>query len=198
MRGAGADFGVATALEFQLHPIEKVYSGHLRYPIRQARKVLQFLDQFAPGIPDELYLLAAVLPHPGQRMLDVAVVWPGEEKRGERILRPLRSFSLKPFADTIEMKEYLDEQRAGSDTPGEGNYASRRRGGHCQRLTPAAIDVIVEHALNAPTEASGITLIYWHGPWSSGTYDDAFGFRRTGYEYWIHSTGRGGAKRARG
>ena len=30
VRGAGANFGIATALEFQLHPIEKVYSGHLR------------------------------------------------------------------------------------------------------------------------------------------------------------------------
>jgi FAD/FMN-containing dehydrogenase len=36
MRGAGANFGVATAIEFQLHPVENVLSGNLRYPIRQA------------------------------------------------------------------------------------------------------------------------------------------------------------------
>jgi FAD/FMN-containing dehydrogenase len=186
VRGAGANFGIATALEFRLHPIEKVYSGHLRYPIRQARKVLRFIDEYAPTIPDELYLLAAVLPHPGERMLDVAVLWPGDEKRGARILRPLRSF-LKPFADTIKTKEYLDEQRGGSDTPGDGDYASCRRGGQCERLTSDAIEVIVEQAESAPTESSGITLIYWHGPWSSGKHDNAFGFRCTGFEYWIHS-----------
>src|SRR5271156_3190268 len=47
MRGAGANFGVATSLEFKLHPIETVLSGNLRYPIRQARKILQFLDNYA-------------------------------------------------------------------------------------------------------------------------------------------------------
>ena len=42
MRGAGANFGIATSIEFQLHPIETVLSGNLRYPIRQARKSCTF------------------------------------------------------------------------------------------------------------------------------------------------------------
>src|ERR1700687_6135002 len=75
MRGAGANFGVATSLEFRLHPIEKVFSGHLRYPIRQVRKVLRFLDEYTRSIPDDLFIIAAVLPHPGERMLDVRRVW---------------------------------------------------------------------------------------------------------------------------
>jgi hypothetical protein len=31
MRGAGANFGVAIMLEFKLHPVETVLSGHLKY-----------------------------------------------------------------------------------------------------------------------------------------------------------------------
>src|SRR3984957_6172721 len=112
MRGAGANFGIATSLEFQLHPIETVLSGSLRYPIRQAKKVLQFLDGYALTIPPELFLIAAILPHPGERMLDIKVVWMGEKKKGERLLRPLRKH-LRPFEDTIKPKAYLDEQRAG-------------------------------------------------------------------------------------
>jgi hypothetical protein len=88
MRGAGGNFGVATSLEFQLHPIETVLSGNLRYPIRQARKILKFLDDFAPTIPDDLFLIAAMLPHPGERMLDVKVVWLGDKKKGDRLLHP--------------------------------------------------------------------------------------------------------------
>jgi FAD/FMN-containing dehydrogenase len=186
MRGAGANLGIASALEFRLHPIEKVFSGHLKYPIRQAKKVLRFLNEYAPGIPDDLFILAAVLPHPGERMIDLAVVWPGDEKQGERIVAPMRKF-LKPFEDTIQTRAYLDEQRAGSDTPGEGDYSSHRRGGHFERLSDEVIEVIAEHASNAPHEASGITMMYWHGPWCSEPHDNAFGFRRVGYEYWIHA-----------
>jgi hypothetical protein len=185
MRGAGANFGIAISLEFQLHPIETVLSGSLSYPIRQARKILQFLDGFAPTITSDLFLVAAVLPHPGERMLDIKVLWTGEKGKGERVLRPLRRY-LKPFKDTIELKAYLDEQRGGYDVP-EGEHSSHRRGGHFQRLTDEVIETIVENASNAPHEASGITMMYWHGPWSAKPHDNAFGFRRSGFEYWIHT-----------
>jgi hypothetical protein len=92
MRGAGANFGIATSLEFQLHPIETVLSGNLRYPIRQGKKILKFLEGFAPTIPDELFLITAVLPHPGERMLDVKVIWIGNKEKGERVLRPMRTY----------------------------------------------------------------------------------------------------------
>jgi hypothetical protein len=186
MRGAGANFGIATTLEFRLHPIETVLSGHLKYPMRQARKVLTFLDGYAQHIPSELFLIVAVLPYPGERMLDVGVVWSGVEKSGERVLRPLRKF-LKPIEDTIKINTYLDEQRAGTGTPADGHYSSHRRSGHLQRFTDDAIGVITEYASNAPSESSGITLIYWHGPWCSRPHDNAFGFRRSGFEYWVHS-----------
>ena len=185
MRGAGANFGIATALEFQLHPIETVLSGSLKYPIRQAKRILRFLDRFVPTIPPELFLIAAVLPHPGERMLDIKVVWMGEKGKGEKLLRPLRTY-LRPFQDMIKPKAYLDEQRSGYDVP-EGDQSSHRRAGHFKRLTEDIIDTITEHASNAPHEASGITMIYWHGPWCARPHDNAFGFRRTGFEFWIHS-----------
>jgi FAD/FMN-containing dehydrogenase len=103
MRGAGANFGVATALEFQLHPIETVLSGNLRYPTRQARKILHFLDNFARTIPPELFLIAAVLPHPGERMLDVKIVWLGAKEKGERLLQPLRKY-LRPSKIRLSLR----------------------------------------------------------------------------------------------
>ena len=161
-------------------------AGHLKYPIRQAREVLRFLNQYAPTIPEELFLLAAVLPFPGERMLDIAVVWNGDETEGERILHPLRAF-MQPFEDSIKSKPYIDEQREGSDSPSDGDYSSCRRGGHLERLDASVIDVIAEFASSAPSESSGITMMYWHGPWCSQPHDNAFGFRRVGFEYWVHS-----------
>lgn len=186
MRGAGANFGVATSLEFKLHPIETVLSGHLKYPLRNAKQILRFLADYAPAIPNELFLTVAVLPYPGDRMLDIAVVWSGGERAGQRALRPLRTF-LKPIEDTIKINAYLEEQRSGTGTPGDGDYSSHRKSGHFEQLTADTIDVIAQYTHSAPSEASGITMIYWHGPWCSGSHDNAFGFRHTGFEFWIHT-----------
>ncbi len=30
-------------------------------------------------------------------------------------------------------------------------------------------------------------MMYWHGPWCMQPHDNAFGFRRVGFEYWVHS-----------
>jgi hypothetical protein len=181
VRGGGGNFGVVTTLDFRLHRVSNVLAGHLKYPIRQAREVLRYLNHYGPTIPDELFLLAAVLPFPGERMLDVAVVWSGEEKDGERVLQPLRTF-VKPFEDSIKSKPYLDQQQEGSDSPSDRDYSSCRRGGHLEKLDASIIDIIGEFAASAPTESSGITMIYWHGPWCANPHDNAFGFRRVGFD----------------
>ncbi len=184
--GGGGNFGVITSIDFRLHRIDKVLSGHLKYPIGMTKDVLKFVDEYVQGIPDELYIIATVLPRPGERMLDLAVVWSGEQREGERVLRPLRSFT-KASEDTIEAKSYLLEQQSGTDSPADGDWSSYRRAGHLQRLTREPIEVIAEHAARGPTETCGITLMYWHGQWCSQPRNNAFGFRRIGYEYWIHS-----------
>jgi FAD/FMN-containing dehydrogenase len=186
VRGAGANFGVVTEIDFRMHRVGKVVAGHLKYPIRKARDAMRFLKDYAPAIPDELFLIAAVLPFPGERMLDIAVMWSGEEKEGERVLKPLRTF-MKPFEDSIKTQTYLEQQQAGSDSPSDGDYSSCRRGGHFEHLDANTIDVITDFASSAPSESSGITMMYWHGPWVSQPHDNAFGFRRVGFEYWVHS-----------
>ncbi len=75
-----------------MNPIERVLSGHLKYPIGQAAKVLSFIKEYVAGIPDDLFLLIAVLPHPGDRMLKIGVVWPDDPKCGAKALAPLRTF----------------------------------------------------------------------------------------------------------
>ena len=173
-------------LAFQLHPQQKVLSGHLKYPLHQAKTVLKFVNDYAPTMPDELFLNLAVLPHAEERLVDVSVVWPGAPERGAQALHSLRTF-LTPSEDTIEIRDYLDEQRAGADAPGEGDYYSHRRAGHLEQLSASVIDTIIEHAADAPAKSYGIAIIYWHRPWSAQPHNNAFGFRRCGYQYWIHS-----------
>ena len=184
IRGAGANFGIVTTMEFKLHPANLVLSGHLQYSLHDAVRVLRLVSSFAPQIPHDLSLMLSLLRRAGEVVLDVGIVWPGDGKAGQRVLEPLLAV-VKPVRNTIAVRNYFDEQRAGSSEP--GGLASRRRGGHFENLTKEIIDMMLDHALRSPGEGSGITLIYWHGPWCSGPGDNAFGFRRAGYEYWVHA-----------
>jgi hypothetical protein len=69
----------------------------------------------------------------------------------------------------------------------EGENSSHRRAGHFKALSDDVIETIIEHASNAPHEASGITMMYWHRPWCARPHENAFGFRRIGFEFWVYS-----------
>jgi hypothetical protein len=85
VRGGGGNFGIVISLELRLHLIDKVLSGHVTYPIAKIKEVLQFLDEYVKDIPDDLYVIATVLPQPGPRVIDIGVVWSGDANEGERI-----------------------------------------------------------------------------------------------------------------
>jgi FAD/FMN-containing dehydrogenase len=54
LRGAGPNFGIATALEYRLHPVGPVLAGRLVYPFAQAKEVLQFFRGVTHAAPEEL------------------------------------------------------------------------------------------------------------------------------------------------
>ncbi len=83
VRGGGGNFGVVTATRFS-PASQSATSSRAISNIRFARPATccGFSINIAPTIPDELFILAAVLPFPGERMLDLAVVWNGDEHAG--------------------------------------------------------------------------------------------------------------------
>ena len=109
MRGAGANIGIATLLEFQLHPSKLFCQAALdiRFgrPKRYAFSRRLRTNNSIRVIPD-----CSCAADSGERMLDVKVVWMGKKEKGERLLHPLRTY-LRPFEDTIKHKAYLDEQK---------------------------------------------------------------------------------------
>jgi FAD/FMN-containing dehydrogenase len=62
IRGGGGNFGVLTALEYQLHPIGHVLSGALTYPVGRIPELLQAFAKFIAGAPDEMGAFAQLLP----------------------------------------------------------------------------------------------------------------------------------------
>jgi len=58
LRGSGGNFGIATAFEYDLHPVGPlVLGGPIYWPLEQAPMVLRFLREFAPTAPDDLGMM---------------------------------------------------------------------------------------------------------------------------------------------
>ena len=54
VRGGGGNFGVVTAMEFRLYPIETAYAGMLVWDRKDAEKVLRAWARWTVDAPDEV------------------------------------------------------------------------------------------------------------------------------------------------
>src|SRR5215475_4775583 len=98
IRGGGGNFGVATALEYQLHPVTDVLAGTFLYPAARIRELLQALDKFVAAEPDEMDVLAQLLPSDHGPRCRIDVCFCGDARLGNDLLKPLRA--LNPQEDT--------------------------------------------------------------------------------------------------
>src|SRR4051812_22152973 len=104
LRGGGGSFGVVTALEFRMYPIETAYAGFLMWDLADLEPVLREWVAWAPGAPDEVTTsIRAMRMPPGPELpgflrgRDVAIVDGavlGTDERAQDILAGLRA--LKP------------------------------------------------------------------------------------------------------
>ena len=67
IRGGGGNFGVVTALEYQLHPVTDVLAGTLTYPPGRIPELLQTFVKFVAAAPDEMNVVGEVLPSAEER-----------------------------------------------------------------------------------------------------------------------------------
>src|SRR5205807_10077721 len=73
IRGGGGNFGVVTALEYQLHPVDQVLSGTLTYPAGRLPELLEAFTKFLAGAPDDMEAEAELLPGVQGRLLKLDV-----------------------------------------------------------------------------------------------------------------------------
>lgn len=99
IRGGGGNFGVATALEFRLHPVGEIYGGPIFFALKDAATVLRFYREFIARAPEAFggfpaFQIAPPLPfipedRHGETFLAFVACWAGPLAEGERVLRPL-------------------------------------------------------------------------------------------------------------
>lgn len=117
VRGAGANFGVVTALEYDLHPVSTIFGGVIKYPKENIKDILRLYRDFTSKMPDEVGISAGIVPtSSGSWVASLAVCYCGDLQQGESVLRPLRSF--RPvISDTVKPMPYVEYQALGGIPP---------------------------------------------------------------------------------
>jgi FAD/FMN-containing dehydrogenase len=162
LRGGGGNFGVVVSLEYRLHPLTRVLSGWLLYPLAQAREVLHFYSEFIKTAPDELTILAGFFTLPeGIPVLFLSPTYCGSLEEGEQVLKPLRAFG-KPLADQIQPTPYEILIDAINPLVPKGRcYFMQTQS--LEALRTETIDAFVELAQQFSSPFSAITIHHFHG-----------------------------------
>ncbi len=149
LRGGGGDFGIVTALEFELLPIAEVFAGALFFPVERAGEVLHAWHEWTATAPDEVTSVARlmsfpplpVIPEPlrGKHFAIVEAVALLPEADATEALAPIRS--LGPAMDTFATQPPAGISGLHMDPPDPAPYAGA--GMLLDELPGAAIDALL-------------------------------------------------------
>ncbi len=185
VRGAGANFGVVTAIEYQLYPVGPVLAGAVTYPASGLKAALRLFREFASDLPDELSAQGGTSPVMGAPVHWLGACFCGYPKDGEGAVRPLRS--LRPrLEDAIRPMPYVEIQALQAAGPAEGIYA---RSSFLRELSDDAIEVMVAHDAQAPSRSCTFFFEEFHGAACRvGSGETAFHHREPGYNFAVFAT----------
>jgi len=112
LRGGNGNFGVVTALEFEVFPVEQLHAGAFFFPVERTAEVLHTWAELMPSLPEEMTTWVSVFHFPpdpalpdfarGQSLVAVMAAHLGGEHEGRRLLAPLHL--LGPEVDTFGMQ----------------------------------------------------------------------------------------------
>jgi FAD/FMN-containing dehydrogenase len=149
LRGAGGDFGIVTALEFELLPIPEVFAGALFFPLERAAEAMHAWLEFTATAPEEVTSLARVVNFPplpampdplrGKSFVIVEAVALLPADEAIAVLAPLRGMG--PVMDTFEPQPPAGISGLHMDPPEPVPYAGA--GMLLGEMPGAAIDAFV-------------------------------------------------------
>jgi hypothetical protein len=125
IRGGGGNFGVATRLRFQLHPLDHVFGGILILPATP--DTLCDFSAAVAAAPDELSVIANVMHAPpmpfipagnvGKPIIMAMMMYAGSPDDAERAVAPFRTIG-SPVAELLRPMRYPEIFQMGGPEPG--------------------------------------------------------------------------------
>jgi UDP-N-acetylenolpyruvoylglucosamine reductase len=183
LRGGGGNFGVVTALQFQLSRVEpEVLAGTVFHTTRRVRDSLDCYRELTANAPDELTVYGATGIGPnGQLGTGFMSCFAGPTSEGDRLLKPVRQFG-PPASDTVAPMNYVDWQSTL-----DWRWPRGRRyywKSHMVReISDGLLDAIADFAARVPSEFSRITIEHYHGRYNRvDPHDTAYWHRDASYQ----------------
>lgn len=186
LRGGSGNFGVVTALDFQLHPLADVYGGPMFFELEHARDLFSWFRDFIVDAPEQFggfpaFQIAPPLPFiPEERQGETFVIfvacWAGPLEEGEAIIGKIRDVA-PVMAEHVGPMPYpaLNSAFDGLVPAGLQHYW---KANFVRELTDEAIDAHVEHGPKVPAVNSTMHLYPINGAAQRfGPDDAAFGHR---------------------
>ncbi|HEY1577382.1 MAG TPA: FAD-binding oxidoreductase [Terracidiphilus sp.] len=177
LRGGGGNFGVVTALEYQLHPLRELLGGMIVFPLEMSKPVLQLFRELNLAASDDISLLAAIIPTPdGGRVVAVVLCDIGTSGEGERAVRRLREVG-SVLMDTFARIPYCTMQRQFdvSYPKGQRHYW---KSAFLKTFPDEVIDLVVGAVRTSPSPLSAIMFEGYGGAVARVPSDaTAFGHR---------------------
>ncbi|GII52741.1 FAD-linked oxidase [Planotetraspora thailandica] len=163
VRGGKSNFGVVTAIEFDLFPVKTLYGGAIMFDGADAGKVLHAYREWVKTVPDEMSSSVALMrmpdvaavPEPlrGKFVTSVRISYIGSPKSGAKLLGPLRG-AAKPIIDAVHEMPYSDFATIHADPVDAAPIYERT--GLLKELTAETVDELLAAA--GPTASFPITM----------------------------------------
>ncbi|HEX6580083.1 MAG TPA: FAD-binding oxidoreductase [Actinomycetota bacterium] len=187
IRGAGANFGVVTSFEFDLHELAPVVTqGFVDFPAERGHEIAARVREYLETAPDEVMVSFGVSTGTeedgadlvGRPLVYVGATHSGSPDDAEDDLRPLRD--LGPVADTFRLVPYLELQTSGDEDMAWGKRFYMK-GAFLAELSDAFVDAAVEHA----TTPHGAVTLWAQGGAILRVSEDAMAFTGRDAAFWI-------------
>jgi FAD/FMN-containing dehydrogenase len=163
VRGGGGNFGIVTAFQFRLHPIEPELMVCLAvYTESRAREIIASWRDFMATAPDQLLgsiVEFSTLPDDrslplaarGARAISVGAVYDGAASEGEALVRPLRELA-PTLVDFSGRMSYCTIQSLQDDLFPKARDRSYFKSLYLNNLDPPVINEIVDALARRPSE----------------------------------------------
>jgi FAD/FMN-containing dehydrogenase len=132
IRGAGANFGVVTSFEFQLHEVgPTVYGGLIAWPFERVEEIQAAYREMTSTAPPELAAWMIIVRAPeapfvpeewqGERVCAFAVCCSAAPDAVDDVMAPIRALG-EPVFDILEERPYSEVQSYLDDTEPKGDH----------------------------------------------------------------------------